>query len=908
MGSNAIQSVVAASGVIYAGTGNGVSVSVDGGLTFVNRTTADGLGGDHIFDLFIDNGVLYAGLSGGLSISTDNGVTFVNRTVADGLGSPYVRGVFAAGNRVYAATHEGLSISTDGGRTFTNRTTAHGLGAPFVASVYEHNGIIYAGTSDGLSISTDGGATFVNRDFRTGLGYGVVRDVVVDGFVIYAATSSGLSVSIDGGITFANRTTAHGLGANQVFGLYYDYSLLWAATTGGVSFSTDGGNSFVNTTTSRGLASDNARAVYADGNNLYAATALGLSILDRSCAYSLPTPTATITPTATNTPTATSSPIVTNTPTATRTPTVTGTPTMQPIGPDLALRKAVSASTVYSPEYSAAAAVDGNRFTYWWSNTSTHMGGPQWIYVDLGAIYPINNVQLLWSTGDYADSYEVQTRTNGEWMTQVIGSGRPHEGQQSHSFATVDARYVRIFITRSSFGGANWIQLRNFEVYQALTPSPTPSATPSTTPTPTATTTATATATPTATALPVAEPAISQLAPLSVLKGSSEFTLTVSGSNFVNGAAVQWNGENLATAFVSANQLTAQVPATKLGSVGVVRITVQNPAGAPSLAKAFFINENGATTTGADTATGTNPAGTVSANVGGAGGTTATAQGAGTVVVAHYDANPGGALSVTDGSRFLDVYVTPDSQFTSLTVDVCGLSAAQDIYWWDGSAWLSASHQSFDSGRGCMVVTIDSSTSPSLSQLTGTYFAAILPKSTDGYRLHLPLILASAGESYPDLIVRSIQVTGGILEIAIYNQGQAPAVNEFWVDLYVNPTPPPTQVNQIWNQLSAQGLVWGIRQGQLPLAPGASLTLRPYDAAFWPSLSRLDGPLPAGVWLYAHVDSANADTRYGGVLEGHEAGQGAYNNILGVQLDAPLLINGQILAQETERIEDLPGR
>ncbi|HLJ94596.1 MAG TPA: hypothetical protein VKU02_15525, partial [Gemmataceae bacterium] len=46
-----------------------------------------------------------------------------------------------------------------------------------------------------------------------------------------------------------------------------------------------------------------------------------------------------------------------------------------------------------------------------------------------------------------------------------------------------------------------------------------------------------------------------------VPEGSPSFTLTVNGSNFVQGAVIDWNGMDLATNFVSSSQLTASVPA-----------------------------------------------------------------------------------------------------------------------------------------------------------------------------------------------------------------------------------------------------------------------------------------------------------------------------------------------------------
>jgi hypothetical protein len=60
--------------------------------------------------------------------------------------------------------------------------------------------------------------------------------------------------------------------------------------------------------------------------------------------------------------------------------------------------------------------------------------------------------------------------------------------------------------------------------------------------------------------------------------GGSAFTLTVTGAGFVNGAMAQWNGANRTTNFVSNTQLTAQIPASDLMTLGPATITVFNPA------------------------------------------------------------------------------------------------------------------------------------------------------------------------------------------------------------------------------------------------------------------------------------------------------------------------------------------
>lgn len=84
-------------------------------------------------------------------------------------------------------------------------------------------------------------------------------------------------------------------------------------------------------------------------------------------------------------------------------------------------------------------------------------------------------------------------------------------------------------------------------------------------------------------------PVISSLSPTSASSGGPAFNLTVNGTGFVSGAAVQWNGSSLATTFVSATQLTAQVPASDTAAAGSASVTVLNPGSAPSNAVTFIV-------------------------------------------------------------------------------------------------------------------------------------------------------------------------------------------------------------------------------------------------------------------------------------------------------------------------------
>jgi len=93
-------------------------------------------------------------------------------------------------------------------------------------------------------------------------------------------------------------------------------------------------------------------------------------------------------------------------------------------------------------------------------------------------------------------------------------------------------------------------------------------------------------------------PAISALAPSSAVAGSPAFTLTVTGTKFLTGSVVRWNGADRPTTYVSATQLTAVIPAPDVASPGTKGVTVFNPApgGGTSNAKPFIVKRTTQTT------------------------------------------------------------------------------------------------------------------------------------------------------------------------------------------------------------------------------------------------------------------------------------------------------------------------
>ena len=77
---------------------------------------------------------------------------------------------------------------------------------------------------------------------------------------------------------------------------------------------------------------------------------------------------------------------------------------------------------------------------------------------------------------------------------------------------------------------------------------------------------------------PGTKPSIAQLTPPSTAAGSSDFTLTVQGTNFSSAAVVKFNGTAMTTTFDSATEVKATIPASAVATAKpAVPVTVTNP-------------------------------------------------------------------------------------------------------------------------------------------------------------------------------------------------------------------------------------------------------------------------------------------------------------------------------------------
>jgi len=257
------------------------------------------------------------------------------------------------------------------------------------------------------------------------------------------------------------------------------------------------------------------------------------------------------------------------------------------------------------------------------------------------------------------------------------------------------------------------------------------------------------------------------------------------------------------------------------------------------------------------------------------------------------DVAEGGALDSyevvlnTQPSAAVTVTTSPDAQ-TIVSPTIMVFNSGD----WDTpqTAFLFAVDD--DVAEGSHTGTISHSASSADGDYDGISIADVTVNITDNEQAfsYMPLALVNHVVA-PDLVITSLVVSSDNVTLVIENQGDAPVTDEFWVDVYVNPSSTP-EVNQYWSLIASQGMVWGVTADTLgSLAPGGALTLTLNDAFYQPDWSSVSWPLDAGATVYAQADSYG-DHAFGAVQENHEVIGGAYNNVAVTSLAATLSANG----------------
>lgn len=134
----------------------------------------------------------------------------------------------------------------------------------------------------------------------------------------------------------------------------------------------------------------------------------------------------------------------------------------EPANTNLALHKTVTVSSTETTETPGSAAVDGDATTRW----SSTFSDPQWLQVDLGATYTLDEVKITWEDA-YATDYVIEVSDDATtWTTvQTVTGNTTLENDFTDLAAT--GQYVRVYGTaRATAYGYSIYEL---EVYGATT-------------------------------------------------------------------------------------------------------------------------------------------------------------------------------------------------------------------------------------------------------------------------------------------------------------------------------------------------------------------------------------------------------------------------------------------------------
>jgi hypothetical protein len=85
-------------------------------------------------------------------------------------------------------------------------------------------------------------------------------------------------------------------------------------------------------------------------------------------------------------------------------------------------------------------------------------------------------------------------------------------------------------------------------------------------------------------------PTLTGSTPDAAIAGSTGFTISVSGTDFIDGAVVRWDGVDRATTYVSTTLVTAVIPDTDIAAESQVSVTVFNPAPGGGLSNAITVD------------------------------------------------------------------------------------------------------------------------------------------------------------------------------------------------------------------------------------------------------------------------------------------------------------------------------
>ncbi|MHB1554716.1 MAG: cell wall-binding repeat-containing protein [Acidimicrobiales bacterium] len=224
-------------------------------------------------------------------------------------------------------------------------------------------------------------------------------------------------------------------------------------------------------------------------------------------------------------------------------------------------------------------------------------------------------------------------------------------------------------------------------------------------------------------------------------------TVAVDGANLGGATAVDFASTASTSFACSASECLVVTPPSSVS--GTVPVTVTGPGGTSNAESFDYTSSSSSSSppgqstpppstsppacatgeTACQSATSTTPAGSATAAVG---GTIATAvDGEGTLTVAQYSADPVSSPAFDASGAYFDVQLSSASTFTSATITDCNLNGGDTLQWWNPAAgggtgaWepVAPAPTYTASSPPCVAFSLSSTSSPTISQLTGTAFA-----------------------------------------------------------------------------------------------------------------------------------------------------------------------------------------
>jgi uncharacterized repeat protein (TIGR01451 family) len=200
------------------------------------------------------------------------------------------------------------------------------------------------------------------------------------------------------------------------------------------------------------------------------------------------------------------------------------------------------------------------------------------------------------------------------------------------------------------------------------------------------------------------------------------------------------------------------------------------------------------------------------------------------------------------------------------------------------------------------------------SQPTVTYTLTCQWRTNSAFSVYLPSIKKEQGAQpgQPDLVaklnVSTLSPKAGEpvgISVTITNQGTAPA-NDFWVDLYINPSVAPTAPNQQWSDLCTlnpcYGIAWYVTQ---MIEPGQSIILTSEADSYYADNTIWNGSFAPGTSdLYVYVDSWNPTVATGAIVESNETNN--RDEIHGLKVSGSLTASND--PRRADRLPERPVR